>query len=331
MSTYRGQLTPMLEAISRPLGFRIISKSSNIPLHWEIECVEKKYFDKLAGTIVFQDAGREVDLQPELPWNFETLGNQFSSAPINVYFRIFDDEGNKEEKTIPIYIRSINDCITGYKDQSLDFLFTGYIQEQHPEIDKILKEALNTKMVDAILGYQGGENYVDMQVAAIWRVLHDRGFQYSSITRTTGNNQNINSQQVRSFDSSIKTSQANCVDGTIVFASILRKIGIHTFLVLPPGHCFLGYYADAGKTKVRYLETTMLSESSYIDNKKKTISLSSAKTAAAKTAVYKGLFINAIATASSEFDQSKSKGNILTIDVDNMRELVRPMPIYGKQ
>ncbi len=328
MSTYRGQLTPMLEAISRPLGFRIISKMSNIPLHWEIECVEKKYFDKLTGTIVFQDANREVDLQPELPWNFETLGNQLSSAPISVYFRIFDDDGNKEEKTIPIYVRSVKDCITGYKDQTLDFLFTGYIQEQHPEIDKILKEALNTKMVDAILGYQGGENYVDLQVAAIWRVLHDRGFQYSSITKTTGNNQNINSQQVRSFDNSIKTSQANCVDGTVVFASILRKIGIHTFLVLPPGHCFLGYYADQGKTKIRYLETTMLSESSYVDNTKKTISLSSAKTPAAKTAVYKGLFINAIATATGEFAQDKSKGDVLTIDVDDMRELVRPMPIY---
>ncbi|WP_299584237.1 hypothetical protein [Mucilaginibacter sp.] len=330
MSTYRGQLTPMLEAISRPLGFRIISKSSNIPLHWEIECVEKKYFDKLTGTIVFQDAGREVDLQPELPWNFETLGNQFSSAPLNVYFRIFDDDGNKEEKTIPIYIRSINDCITGYKDQSLDFLFTGYIQEQHPEIDKILKEALNTKMIDAILGYQGGENYVDLQVAAIWRVLHDRGFQYSSITKTTGNNAAINSQQVRSFDNSIKTSQANCVDGTIVFASILRKIGIHTFLVLPPGHCFLGYYADNAKTKVRYLETTMLSESGYIDSKNKTILLSAAKTPAAKTVVYKELFIAAIKSASIEFAQEKAKNSVQTIDVDEMRELVRPMPIYSK-
>src|SRR3569623_2150662 len=225
MSTYKGNLTPMLEAISRPLGFRLISKSSNIPLHWEIECVEKKYFDKLSGTVVFRNANSEVDLQPEVPWNYETLGHQMSNAPINVYFRIFDDEGNKEERTMPVYIRSINDCIYQYKDQSLDFLFTGYIQEQHPEIDKILKEALNTKMVSAILGYQGGPDMVDMQVAAIWRVLHDRGFQYSSITRTTGNNADIYSQQVRSFDNSLKTSQANCVDSTIEFASILRKIG----------------------------------------------------------------------------------------------------------
>src|SRR5258708_17676055 len=58
MSTYKGQLTPMLEAISRPLGFRLLSRSSNIPLHWEIECVEKKYFDKIGGTVVFQQANR---------------------------------------------------------------------------------------------------------------------------------------------------------------------------------------------------------------------------------------------------------------------------------
>ncbi|MDB4922033.1 hypothetical protein [Mucilaginibacter sp.] len=329
MSTYKGQLTPMLEAISRPLGFRLMSKSSNIPLHWEIECVEKKYFDKVSGTVVFQQADREVDLQPDLPWNFETLGNQFSSAPINVYFRIFDDDGNKEEKTIPIYVRSIDDCITQYKDQSLTFLFTGYIQEQHPEIDKILKEALNTKIIDAIDGYQGGEDYVDKQVEAIWRVLHNRGFQYSSITKTTGNNGNINSQEVRTFANSIKTSQANCVDGTVVFASILRKIGIHTILVLTHDHCFLGYFLDQDKKKVRFLETTMLSNSSYVDDKKKTISLSSAKTPAAKNAVYKRLFATAVATAMYEFNDYKSKNDVTIIDVDDMRELVRPMPIYN--
>jgi hypothetical protein len=329
MSTYRGQLTPMLEAISRPLGFRILSKSSNIPLHWEIESVEKKYFDKVTGTVVFDRPGQEIDLQPEVPWNFETLGHQFSSAPINVYFRIFDDEGNKEEKTIPIYVRSIDDCITQYKDQPLEFMFTGYIQEQHPEIDKILKDALNTKMVDAILGYQGGESKVDLQVAAIWRVLHERGFQYSSITKTTGNNSNINSQEVRTFNNSLKTSQANCVDGTVVFASILRKISIHTVLVLTHDHCFLGYYTDNDKTKIRYLETTMLSESNYYNSKKKLVSLSAAKTPAARTAAYESLFIQAVNYAGLEFEKYIANNDVKVIDVDQMREYVKPMPIYN--
>lgn len=328
MSTYKGQLTPILEAISRPLGFRLVSKSSNIPLHWEIECVEKKYFDKVSGTVVFQNGGGEIDLQPEIPWNYETLGNQASNAPINVFFRIYDDEGNKEEKTIPIYVRSINDCITNYKDQSLDFLFTGYVQEQHPEIDKILKQALNTKMIDAIEGYQGGEGVLDMQVAAIWRVLHDRGFQYSSITNTTGNNQDIFSQQVRTFDNSLKTSQANCVDGTIVFASILRKISVHTVLVLVPGHCFLGFYTDEGKTKINFLETTMLSETNYYLNKKIT-NLSSAKTPAAKNKAYLALFIQALQQGNSEFAEHKAKNEVTLIDVDQCREVVSPMPIYN--
>lgn len=328
MSTYKGQLTPILEAISRPLGFRLVSKASNIPLHWEIECVEKKYFDKVSGTVVFQTGGGEVDVQPEIPWNYETLGNQVSNAPINVFFRIYDDDGNKEEKTIPIYIRSINDCITNYKDQALDFLFTGYVQEQHPEIDKILKQALDTKMIQAIEGYQGGEGVLDMQVAAIWRVLHDRGFQYSSITNTTGNNNDIFSQEVRTFNNSLKTSQANCVDGTIVFASILRKIGVHTVLVLVPGHCFLGYYTNDDRTRIHYLETTLLSETNYYVNKQK-MNLGSAKTPAAKTAAYKALFIQALAYGNMEFDEHKAKNEVTLIDVDQCRELVSPMPIYN--
>jgi hypothetical protein len=115
----------------------------------------------------------------------------------------------------------------------------------------------------------------------------------------------------------------------LVFASILRKISIHTFLVLTHDHCFLGYFTDPGKKKVRFLETTMLSNSSYVDDKKKTISLSSAKTPAARNAVYKGLFVNALATAMYEFGDYKAKNDVTIIDVDDMRELVRPMPIYN--
>jgi hypothetical protein len=66
------------------------------------------------------------------------------------------------------------------------------------------------------------------------------------------------SQRVRPFEVSLNTSQANCVDGTVLFASILRAIKIEPILVGIPGHMFLGYYKDSKKENYSFLETTML-------------------------------------------------------------------------
>lgn len=316
MATYKGKIEGEMEAISRPLGFRIISPKSYIPLKWEIECVDKKYFDKLSGSFLYPQAGSEVYLMPEIPWQYDALGKQLSSTPLNVYFRLFDEDGNKVEKVVPLLLRSVNDCIFQYKELDLSFLFTAFIQEEHPEIDKILKEALNTKMISAVVGYQGNEETTNRQVAAIWRVLHDRGFQYSSITPTAGTSDKMASQAVRTFDNALKTQQANCVDGTVVFASILRKIGISPLMVLIPGHCFLGYYTDKTKKNVAFLETTLLSNSELLDK---------AKTPAEKTKAYIGQFNYALASGMATYKKQNLK-DVRIIDVDKIREYVKPIP-----
>lgn len=318
MATYKGEFSKELEAISRPLGFRIVSEYSGIPIDWEIECVEKKYFDKVRGSFLYEEGGKEVYLMPDIPWNFEALRQQLGSTPLNVYFRLFDQQGKKVERVIPVFLRSINDCIFRYKSTSLDFLFAAYIQEEHPEIDFILKEALNTKIVGSIAGYQHrNEDSVHAQVQAIWKVLHDRGFQYSSITPTAGTSKHIYSQAVRSFDNALKTSQANCVDGTIVFASILRKIGIHTKLALTSNHCFLGYYTGEDRKSIAYLETVLLSDSRFIDT---------ASTALARKEAYTKQFLLARYSGMATYEKYKAADDFLLVDVELARRLVKPIP-----
>ena len=56
----------------------------------------------------------------------------------------------------------------------------------------------------------------------------------------------------------MNATQANCVDGSVLMASILRKIGINVHLVLVPGHCYLAFDADAKGETLMGLETTML-------------------------------------------------------------------------
>lgn len=68
------------------------------------------------------------------------------------------------------------------------------------------------------------------------------------------------SQTVRPLGQALRTAQANCIDGTAVFASVLRKIGIEPIIVLMPEHAFLGFCTDAQRTRPAFLETTMLND-----------------------------------------------------------------------
>jgi len=321
MANYNGDIDNafMNSVKSSALGFRFLSDKSYIPVKWEIESSDKSYFDKVSGDFMSQQAGQEVYFMPNIPWNMSTLTKQISSSPINIIFRVFDEDGNKAEKSIPLFMRSINDCIYRYHEQKFDFLFTAFIQEQHPEIDKILKEALNTKLVSTISGYQGDDVNTILQVAAIWKVLHDRGFQYSSVTTTSTNSTNIiASQAVRTFDNSMKTNQANCVDGTVVFASLLRAINISTVMVLTHNHCFLGFYTSRKKNKILYLETTMLANADIIDQ---------VKTPSKKNQAYVDQFMQAVKYASNkEYPEYKAANDLVEIDVDYYRNFVRPLP-----
>jgi hypothetical protein len=330
MASYKGDLTGIIDAISRPIGFNLYSNKPNIPIRYEIECVDKKIFDKIGGTYMYQQPGRQVYLDPPIPWNYENLAKLTTSTPISIYFRLFDEDGNKVERLETLQLRSINDCIYYYKDVNMQFMFSAFVQEEDKEIDNILRSALNTKMVKRWVGYQSNADEVDQQVAAIWRVLHEKGFVYSSITATIGDGGNVHSQAVRTFDNALKTNQANCVDGTVVFCSILKKIGINPIMILVPGHCFLGYYTDATGTTVKFLETTWLSHSFVYSNdgKKEIEVLASAKTNEDKNKAYRKLFDAAQNFAMMEYQKYKGENAVTPIDVTAYRKIIKPIPVY---
>jgi hypothetical protein len=119
---------------------------------------------------------------------------------------------------------------------------------------------LNYHAVNEFDGYQQGPDAVRLQVFALWHVLQQHHLHYSSITTpsATSPSGHVYSQSVRFIDQSIVSQQANCVDGSVLFASLLYKIGIQPVLVHKPGHMFVGYYLDEGHKQIEFLETTRL-------------------------------------------------------------------------
>lgn len=86
---------------------------------------------------------------------------------------------------------------------------------------------------------ESGSQAVDKQVYALWNVLQKRKFRYSSVSNTSLSSNVVYSQRVRTFDDALESSQINCVDGSVLFASLLRAINIEPILVRTPGHMFV--------------------------------------------------------------------------------------------
>ena len=320
LASYKGKLTNELEVLTRPIGFRIISKNNNFSVRWEIECVNKDFFDKVSGEFVYENRNDEIFVMPEIPWNHDNLIGNYTAKKTQVIYRFFDEKGHKIEKVQPVNVRSITDCLWRYRDTDLSALFTAYVQENHPKIDELLRSVINTGYAEkGIIGYQGDADDVLWQVLAVWRVLHELGFEYSSITTPSAPNQSLFlTQSVRTFDSAIKTAQANCVDGSVVFASILRKMGIESNLVLVPGHCFISFYTgrDKATSKEIYLETTLLSSTKYL------------KDATSKEEI-KGAYMNtfALAVAAGQAAYDKYESQAVKVNLSEARRLINSIPI----
>jgi hypothetical protein len=209
-------------------------------------------------------AGKTVRVMPKMRYRYDRLAKNHQTVPTTFTYKVEVDGEEPEEKIVSITVRSINDCPFSLKegDQYVDigFTFAAYVNEQHPFVDKLLREALDGGIVNSFTGYQSDDpQEVLRQVYAVWHALSQRDMRYSSITTTAIGSQTVGSQNVRLIEESINNSQANCVDGAVLFASAIRKIGIETFLVMTPNHCYVGFYPHKQRKGTPLaLETTMI-------------------------------------------------------------------------
>ena len=231
-----------------------------------IEVAETPFFSRSVSEFVLAKPRTDYTIYPDIIWNYEALKNINQAEPVSVAIKAEMNEKDLGQRVRTFSVRSINECLLGYVTNGTKFhdtgiFFAAYVNEENPMIDKLLREALNTRIVNRFLGYQGGSaEGVDKQVYALWNVLQKRNFRYSSVSNTSLSSNVVFSQRVRTFDDALESSQINCVDGSVLFASLLRAINIEPILVRTPGHMFVGYYTDSGRKNMNFLETTMIGD-----------------------------------------------------------------------
>ena len=212
-----------------------------------IEVAETPFFSRSVSEFVLNKPRTEYTIYPDIIWNYEALKNEVQAEPVSVAITVEMNGKDLGQRGRTFSVRSINECLLGYVSNGTKFhdtsiFFAAYVNEENPMIDQLLREALNTRIVNRLLG------------------LQKRKFRYSSVSNTSLSSNVVFSQRVRTFDDALESSQINCVDGSVLFASLLRAINIDPILVRTPGHMFVGYYTDNSHTDKNFLETTMIGD-----------------------------------------------------------------------
>ena len=234
-----------------------------------IELAETPFYARSVSTFVLPKEHTEYIIYPDILWRYNALRDNEQAEPVSVVANVEVDGKDLGQKVRTFSVRSINECLLGFNKQLADgrtryvstrLFYAAYVNEENPLIDKVLREALNTRIVRRFLGYQSTPEMVDKQVYALWYVLQKRNFKYSSVSYSSLSSNVVYAQRVRTFEDALNSSQINCVDGSVLFASLLRAINITPVLVQMPGHMFVGYYTDSGKKNLTFLETTMIGD-----------------------------------------------------------------------
>lgn len=261
--------TPYVGNPKMPFAIRIRSREKGTKVRVEVGASE--FFSASVSEFVLPRAHTDYVVYPDVIWNYEALRANRQAVPVSVVVGVTEAGADLGQRVHTMSVRSLNECLLGYnmvkgkttRFRSTGVCFAAYVNEEHPMIDKLLREALNSGLVSRFLGYQADSAQVCRQVYALWHTLQRRDFKYSSVSGSSLSSNVVYSQRVRTISDALGASQINCVDGSVLFASLLRAINIDPVLIRIPGHMFVGFYTDRHHRALQCLETTMIGDADF--------------------------------------------------------------------
>jgi hypothetical protein len=145
----------------------------------------------------------------------------------------------------------------------LTHYYGAWVTPHAETVQALIRRAADLLPRRGIWGYQGSPESVEQQVAALYGALKQAGITYVNSVIDFGSPQGHATQRTRLPRESVALKSANCIDGTVLMASLLEGASLSPALVLIPGHAFVGWETWDGSDQWRFLETTMIAESDF--------------------------------------------------------------------
>jgi len=229
--------------------------------------------EAVTSVVVPKGEHTEVALLPTLQLTPCMTLTEIRPATLRVTVRQFGsgDELLLLDQTYPIRLHAYDTALLGIRTANGNIIdltehLCAFVTPHRPEIEGLLRRAVEYHPEHRIVGYQGtssvekGRFIVQEQVRAIFQALkHDAGLAYVNSPLNFGKQEGQITQRVRLPVTSLheNKSRANCLDGTVLYASLLELANLEPIIAIVPGHAFVGWRIWRGIDQYDFLETTM--------------------------------------------------------------------------
>jgi hypothetical protein len=203
-------------------------------------------------------------VRPRLDWDLGAL--RALRAPRRQSLRVtLDGPGiAAQTRVLDVRLHPLDDALyfvrEGRERVDLGWAFAGYVDPDDATIDAVLALARAGEP-----GFDDGHGAaaVRRRVGAIWRALERHGLRYAAGDPALSRGPTIYSQRVRLLADAWRERRANCIDGSVLIASALERIGVPAVIALVPGHAFVGFRAGGAQATTEYLETTLVGSAGF--------------------------------------------------------------------
>jgi hypothetical protein len=207
------------------------------------------------------DGATTLDLHPRLEWDVAALRGlkHVRTQDLRV---VLDAAGRREARATAVQLHPLDDApyyVREGRDRvDLGWAFAGYVDPQDRVVDEVLALARAIEPGFDTIVDAADPDATLRRIRAVWGALEQRGLRYDGGDPALSRGPAVWSQRVRLPDEVWRDRRANCIDSSVLIASVLERIGQRALIVLVPGHAFVGYRTGADGGAAEFLETTLL-------------------------------------------------------------------------
>src|SRR5262249_20707570 len=261
----------LLDPVADPVFTMVLGNDSGEPRR---VCV-KAYLEDLSGEDV-----RTVDLEPDREIRFNVRPpllpervRAITAERWTTWHLIVEDldRGGTIERHEGVEVpclppsSGLNGVVRPETGQLIDLTcyYAAWVTPYAEAVQERIRRAAELVPDGMIRGYQGDVKSVTRQVKALYQSLREAGLAYVNSVIDFGAPAALSPQRPRLPRESLAQKSVNCLDGIVLFASLLEGASLNPALVFVPGHAFVGWETGNGSGQWRYLETTMIGRAEF--------------------------------------------------------------------
>jgi hypothetical protein len=202
------------------------------------------------------------------PSFFPRLYSNHEIAAATAQIKITDLAGNPVyHATVPLRLRAAEDMLWGAHFEYAKFI-ASWVTPHDPRVEEVLTKAKELMPGRRLPGYEdwkdarGQEIETRLQAKAIYLALQRQRLSYVKSSLTFGANAGI-SERIRTPRESIRESSANCIDGSVLFASAFENLAMDPVIVLVPGHAYVGVKLSEKADDYLYIDSSLTGRVSF--------------------------------------------------------------------